>query len=126
LDNGWKRSKTLVENYGTLSIDENAEGILHIKNSDFSAADSSVTMHFYMEDAGKAHLRLVGLTVTASSNADLPLGKQTGNDGELTFWIRHSMGKERVLQVDYLNTYCNFNPTTVGDGAYYWFLKKSN
>lgn len=124
LNKGWKRAKTLIENYGTLSVDENGTAELYIRNSDYSETDAPVAMSGYLQYGGNAHVYLIGLTIVESENPDMPLGKIACNDGALPFWIKHSVGKERVLQVDYLYTYCNFSGT-VGDGAYYWYLKKT-
>lgn len=125
-NNAWKRSKTRIDNFGTLTVNEQGEGELYVRNLDYSATDAPVTMSFYLYEAGKAHLTLIGLTVIASENPALPLGKVNGNGGQWSFWLRHALGKERVLEVDYLSTYCGFDPTLVGDEAYFWHLKKVN
>lgn len=125
LNNGWKRSKTLIENYGSLTVDENGTSELYIRNSDYSEIDAPVTMSCFLQYGGNHHVYLIGLTVVESSNPDFPLGKIVCNSGERTFLVEHSWGKERVLEVDYLNYHCNFSGT-VGDGAYYWYLRKTN
>lgn len=125
LNNGWKRSQTLIENYGTLTVDENSTSQLYLRNTDYSEIDAPVTMSCYLQYAGKSHVSLIGMTIAESENPDLPVGKIACNDGAITFWIKHSVGKERVFQVEYLNFYCDFSPA-VGDGAYYWYLRKTN
>jgi hypothetical protein len=97
----WKDGEITSENFGTLVVDGDGKATLTFLNNEFS--DTAVTPYTakgYLHVYGKSHLEFYGLKVTESSDPDLSVGEEIGDDGHAVFWMRDNDGKERIAELD--------------------------